>query len=226
MDGRCSYKLYSTNVNCVTNGVKDVMYEGGLHFPATYNLPTKPSLDTFDVYITANKNKVYILYEIVDNNIISDADMYYRNDCADIILSLAAEATGQELRIFGSREGDINTAVYYINDNVGTAKDLKNFGISELCVKYTDIGYNVEFAIDRNKFALFNKFSFVGMATCATSASERIYPCTVNAYAWHGNQAKAALNEIVIMDAPNLTDDGRFAYRLNAFALAANRPKG
>lgn len=224
MDDRCSYKLYSTNVNCVTNGVKDAMYEGGLHFPATYGRPKKPSLDTFDIYMTANKNKVYVLYEITDNNIISNADMFYRNDCADIIISLAAEATGQELRIFGSREGDINTALYYINDTLGTATNLKNFGISELCVKYTDIGYNVEFAIDRSKFALFNKFSFLGMATCATSASDRVYPCTVNAYAWNGNQAKAALNEVIIMDAPALTEDGRFAYRLNAITTASDRP--
>jgi len=200
-DGRYSYTLNAGKDALAVDGVMDEAYENGLVWKAIYNLPTEEEYAA-TIYMAADANYVYVLYVIKDALIVGQAEASkdYRADCADFILSTEAKdtiGTGSDMRIFGNVEGAKGTAAA---TGVFAA-------VTELFVKHTEIGYNVEFKIDRSQFTDSSKFSFLAMTgACRTKKSETgdtsttVYPCIENGAAMGGNDAKGKLNQVVIFD--------------------------
>ena len=214
-DGRYAYTLNAGTTAIAVDGVMDDAYAIGLTWEAIYNTPasladghatkaffTDPAKNTFTVYMAADADYVYVLYVVLDENVVgqANASATYRADCADFILGTGAEATvgtGADMRAFGNVEGALGTA-----DVTG-----KFAAITELYVKTTAEGYNVEFKIDRAQFADANVFSFLAMGgACATDKTQNnggsttVYPCIANGAGEGGNNAKAKLNQVVIFD--------------------------
>ena len=203
-DGRYTYTLNAGKDALAVDGVMDGAYATGLSWDAVYALPTEEDYG-FTLYMAADAGFVYMFVDVTDAKIVgaNDASAWYRGDCVDLIISAAAKAsegTGNDIRIFGNVEGGMGTA---------DARDLaKAPAIVDLFVKKTDKGYAVEVKLDRAQFTDADVFSFLAMSgACRTDKAETgttsttVYPCIDNAAGEGGNNAKAKLNEVKIVDA-------------------------
>jgi hypothetical protein len=194
-DGRYISTLNAGTAALTVDGVKDEAYANGLSFSAKYldgpaeNVNEK---NTFEVFMAADAEFVYVLYEIKDDNIVYDTanTSYWYFDCADFVYNLGSKtgtAGNQEFRIYG--------------DTTQGQKGLNATHIPDWKVLVTEDGYNVEFKIARSQFTDKNVFSCNPTVTIASSATSRTYVSVENSAGMGGNAMKAALNEIRIVDA-------------------------
>ena len=225
-NGNWVYEIDKTETEIKVDGItEDAYYTQGLYLPAKYRLPESGS--TFDIFFTADDTHIYVMYEFTKMEEIFYNEAYgskHHFDCVDFVLQLGGmEVAGVEFRIWGTKEGDINTALYETN--------LKNVFIDAVYVKHTDAGYNVEFAIPLNKVSGIDangdkKISFTAVATITTAfdgtTATKVYPVAEKAA---GEEAKGKPSILVVKgtaveNGPDLTDDGRYTYTLNAGTAA------
>jgi len=217
VDNRYKYVLKEATTAITQDGTRDSAYNSGLHFKSYYSDGAAACFNTnnyFDLYMAADSSNIYVLYEIADNNIVSDATRFYQNDCADFCFNLTGEARyNKEIRVWGAFEGtdhydDTNsdgTYVYGMNKGDSSPiNDLKN--VESYTVKKTTKGYNVEMTISREGMNGGDTFSFLGVATQAESATSRTYTYTENSLEKAGNDAKNFLNIVQIVPSTGKTE--------------------
>lgn len=198
------YEIEKTDVAIAVDGVmeKDAYYKG-VYLIAEINMVASDS--TFEVFMTADDTNIYVFYEFTKAEPIfwdENYQYFYHLDCADFVLALdGAEERGEEFRIMAGVEGGLGTAKEF---------DAVKYGVSDLYVKHTEKGYNVEFAIPLSlvtgKDANGNKMiSFTALSTITTAwddethteAPDRKYPVACKAA---GAEAKDMPSMLVILD--------------------------
>lgn len=201
-----NYELKETTekVN-YTDGLKDSAYDSGLHFTPKYKGGAgalySSTTDTFDMYITADAENVYMLWQVIDNDIVSDHADWWKNDCIEILWSTSGAMNNAD-----GKRVDYRVFAYSIGTNKQTSGsgkiNLGTGGIKSYTVVKTDVGYNVEIAIQRSAFTNKNVFSFVGMGTFnETSTSAPTYVGTVNGVGAAENPGKDGLSKVTIIPA-------------------------
>lgn len=200
------YEIEKTDVAIAIDGVmeKDAYYKG-VYLVAEINMVASDS--TFEVFMTADDTNIYVFYEFTKAEPIFWDETYaqqyfYHLDCADFVLALdGAEARGEEFRIMAGVEGGLGTAKEY---------DAVKYGVSDLYVKHTEKGYNVEFSIplslvtgkdeNGNKMISFTALSTITTAwddETHTEAPARKYPVACKAA---GAEAKDQPSFLVVLD--------------------------
>ena len=194
-----TWETYCTDLEIKIDGVLEKAYYKGVYLIAEINMVASGS--TFDVFMTADSENIYVFYEFTKAEEIfwdETYEFFYHFDCADFVLGLdGVEGRGAEFRIMAGVEG---------GNGVAIEKDALKYGVSDYYVKHTEKGYNVEFSIPLSsvtgKDASGNKMiSFTALSTITTAwddktaAPARKYPVACKAA---GAEAKESPSFLVV----------------------------
>lgn len=217
------YEISQNKTALAVDGVRDAQYANGVHQVSTLGYGARSTDSKFDMYIAADSDKVYVLYEFVKENPIYYAAItgsnHWHYDQVDFVANITdAYKSGTEFKIYGGVEGAKGTAVTY---NLPAWVD-------DYYVKYTAQGYNVEFSIPLSSIkdvdATGNR-QFGYLATCVMnygSVSDRCNPTADNALglgAANDNGTKTHFNIVVIKNE-------QYNYTLNATTDTVNYTDG